>query len=229
MLVVICLPTLQGELLRVPVLLRNVGGQALGGLSLIPSHPWVAPAIPPTAPSHPGTSPAKPPISFLQLLSGPVPGREVIPLPTSEGRRSTAPAFPLSPDSRPLLAPGETLPADHAVVLWIHAAQPGPLTFHCVWAYKPAGPTQPVAGMLIRTLRTSHTLSVAPLLRVAPSITPSVSQLYLLRMDVDVSKVGGLLGCEGGEAEEVSAKSCQAGMRVVRKRALHHHDGGVPI
>ena len=55
--------------------------------------------------------------------------------------------------------------------------------------------------MRFRSLCTAHTIAVAPLLRLAPSVVPSAADLskYVLRLDADVSKVGpGGLAAAGG-------------------------------
>jgi len=89
------------------------------------------------------------------------------------------------------LQPGQSVQA----VMWLHApSAAGAWEFNCVWYCEPVAsvPLQ----MRFRSLRTAHTVTVAPLMGVAPGVTPSGSDLlqYMLRVDLECDRVGGWVG-----------------------------------
>jgi hypothetical protein len=89
------------------------------------------------------------------------------------------------------LAPGASLQWP----LWLHPSAPVALDFQLLWYYEAAGGADSSAGMKFRTLRMAHSVPVAPLLRVLPTVAPSSKDLYryMLRLEVDNSRVRALV------------------------------------
>ncbi|KXZ49490.1 hypothetical protein GPECTOR_21g716 [Gonium pectorale] len=160
-----------GELCRVIMRVRNVGGLPLRALSLVVGHPEaVCPA-----------TDANKDRPLLESLTDP---RETVQLSkiTLASQRHLQ-LYRLWPGRE--LAPGQVLEWP----LWLHPRGVGTLKLPLVWYGEPSAPK---CGMRHRTLRVCGSIAVQPLLAARPFVWPSPTHLShcQLRLAIDNSKDG---------------------------------------